>query len=73
MGFDIEGVNPRSEAGEYFRNSIWSWHPLWDFVCEAASGIITEEERKSGHFNDGLYINKEKAIEVAQKIGRAHV
>lgn len=28
MGMDVYGLNPRSEAGGYFRNSVWWWHPL---------------------------------------------
>ena len=32
MGMDVYGRRPKSERGEYFRNNIWWWHPLADFI-----------------------------------------
>ncbi|QOR55575.1 MAG: hypothetical protein UMS36scaffold28_65 [Phage 59_13] len=29
MGMDVYGVKPKSKQGEYFRNNVWSWRPLW--------------------------------------------
>lgn len=33
MGMDIIGKAPKNETGEYFRNNVWWWRPLWDY-CE---------------------------------------
>ena len=33
MGMDVYGENPKNEKGEYFRNNVWWWRPLGDFVC----------------------------------------
>ena len=33
MGMDVFGLEPRKEKGEYFRNNVWWWRPLWDFVA----------------------------------------
>jgi len=57
MGMDVYGENPRDkEKGAYFRNNVWYWHPLWDYVCKTCDDIISEEEHSSGHYNDGLLI-----------------
>jgi len=61
MGMDVYGENPRDkEKGAYFRNNVWYWHPLWDYVCKTCDDIISEEEHSSGHFNDGLLITDEQ-------------
>lgn len=46
---DVSGRAPTGEAGVYFRNSVWSWRPLWDYCCE----LLPELELLSGHTNDG--------------------
>jgi len=35
MGMDVYGIEPRSAKGDYFRASVWSWHPLWELVTSA--------------------------------------
>lgn len=34
MGYDLYGIAATSSKGEYFRNSIWWWRPLAEFVVE---------------------------------------
>jgi hypothetical protein len=34
MGFDVYGKSARSEKGEYFRNNVWWWRPLAEYVLE---------------------------------------
>lgn len=51
MGFDVYGKNPKNEKGEYFRNNVWWWHPLWDYCLDNHSSIT--EKVKYGHSNDG--------------------
>jgi hypothetical protein len=51
MGMDVYGNRPTAEAGEYFRNSVWSWHPLWDYCCEIDPQCVGAVE--NGHSNDG--------------------
>ena len=34
MGFDLFGTNAVSEKGEYFRNNVWWWRPLADYVVD---------------------------------------
>jgi len=50
MGMDVYGIAPIAEVGKYFRNNIWWWHPLWNYVQEVAPHLT---EGVNGHFNDG--------------------
>src|SRR4051812_48777941 len=50
MGMDVYGKNPRSKKGKYFRNTVWYWHPLWDY-CQHVAPTITSHV-KHGHSND---------------------
>jgi hypothetical protein len=51
MGMDVMGNNPISERGEYFRNNVWWWRPLWDYCCYVDSSL--GERVPYGHSNDG--------------------
>lgn len=43
----------RSRPGVYFRASIWSWRPLWDYVCAVGHDLIGEETARVCTYNDG--------------------
>ena len=51
---DIFGKKPQTKTGEYFRNNVWWWHPLWDY-CEHVAPEITGKVVHA-HYNsaDGL-------------------
>lgn len=51
MGMDVYGKAPVSEKGEYFRNNIWWWHPLWDYCLSVMPGLA--EAVPDGHSNGG--------------------
>ena len=68
MGFDIHGLNHKSEAGEYFRNNVWGWRPLWQYVCEQSQDILTKEEQVAGETNDGYRISAEKAQVISKRL-----
>jgi hypothetical protein len=68
MGFDVFGVKPKSEKGEYFRNNVWWWRPLWEYVAENCSDVLTEEDVYEGSLNDGHLISEEKALKIAAKL-----
>ena len=52
MGMDVYGENPSTEQGEYFRANVWYWHPLADYILEAAPSVLTEG-CNHWHSNDG--------------------
>ena len=63
---EFEAVNP----GVYFRNNVWWWRPLWDFVCNNVEGM-TQEDWESGHMNDGHKIEEDKAKRIADYLDYA--
>ena len=55
-------------CGAYFRNNVWWWKPLWQFVTASCEIILTEKDIHSGGFNDGHKICKTKADRIAKKL-----
>jgi hypothetical protein len=66
MGFDLSGERAKNKAGEYFRNNVWWWRPLWNYVRERE--LITDAQHTKGMFNDGLLIGDAQANEIATKL-----
>jgi hypothetical protein len=54
MGMDVIGRKPTSKRGEYFRNSIHSWHPLADYCISVAPDICAACKHWHGNEGDGL-------------------
>ena len=63
--FDGQALN-----GQYFRNNVWYWRPLWDYVCNLCPEVLSEEDCDHGHGNSGHKIDAEtcKYISNALKI-----
>lgn len=68
MGFDLYGESPKNKNGEYFRNNVWWWRPLWQYVAVECSDIITDKDVKAGGYNDCHLINESKAKQIADRL-----
>ena len=68
MGFDLYGESPKNKNGEYFRNNVWWWRPLWQYVAQECSDIITDKDYQAGTFNDCHLINENKAKQIADRL-----
>ena len=55
-------------CGVYFRNNVWWWRPLWMFVSESCSDILTDKDIEGGSWNDGHKISKTKAGKIAKRL-----
>ena len=66
MGMDVYGIEPYTEAGQYFRANVWMWRPLWDYVCDVCS--IDNETRERGHYNDGHVIDEDAATSIGMML-----
>ena len=66
MGMDVFGENPKNEKGEYFRNNVWWWRPLADFVCNNYEDIAQHCEH--WHSNDGDGLNADQSRELGERI-----
>jgi hypothetical protein len=60
MGMDVIGTAPVNETGEYFRNNVWYWRPLWNY-CEAVAPELTKLV-KYAQTNDGDGLKEKESI-----------
>ena len=68
MGFDLYSLGKhKSEKGEYFRNNVWHWRRLADFVC-SQTGVIEEKDKEHWQFNNGHEVSGEVAKQIAQQL-----
>lgn len=68
MGMDVMGKMPTSEAGEYFRNNVWYWRPLWDYCLDTHPEIAGKVQY--GHSNDGDGLDAEDAKALGEALLR---
>ena len=62
MGMDVYGVSATTKRGEYFRNNIWAWRPLWSYCIQLAPELCGEV---NGDANDGDGLDAEGADDLA--------
>jgi hypothetical protein len=67
MGFDLYGSNPKTEKGEYFRNNVWWWRRLAEFVCEY-TGVVDDKDKERWQFNDNHHVTAQEAKEIAKQL-----
>ena len=54
--------------GVYFRNNVWWWRPLAQYVIEQTK-VITDQKKIDGfRYNDGVEISEEEAVQIAQQL-----
>lgn len=64
MGMDVYGRKHTSPEGEYFRNNVWWWRPLADYVLKVAPEALTGK-CKHWHTNDGAGLNAADSAKLA--------
>lgn len=62
MGMDVYGKNPASSIGEYFRNNVWWWRPLWDYCEHVAPELTNKVEHAGSNDGDGLGTRDSKKL-----------
>jgi hypothetical protein len=65
MGFDILGRNATSQEGEYFRNNVWWWRPLADYIVEQCN-----LDAEGWFDNGGHEVSPEDAQRIALTLDR---
>lgn len=66
--FDTVRAYEEAVPGDYFRNNVWWWRPLWDFICENCDDILDSEDMYGGEENSGKVIFKYKALKIAKRL-----
>lgn len=54
MGMDVYGKNATAEVGEYFRNNVWWWRPLADFLTATYPDLTAGCTYWQSNDGDGL-------------------
>ena len=62
--------NGQSLSGQYFRNNVWWWRPLWDYVANTCSEVVSQEDFDAGHNNSGHVIGKEQCEYIAKALAK---
>lgn len=57
-----------SNPGIYFRNNIWWWRPLWNYVCEVCEEVMSDDDIEAGQSNSGDIINAETVDHMITKL-----
>lgn len=50
-------------TGSYFRNNVWFWRPLWNYVYDTTD-VLTDEDHRLGHENSCHPIGADKAVRI---------
>lgn len=66
MGMDVIGKKPSSKQGRYFRNNVWWWRGLADYIIENHPDIA--ENCQYWYSNDGDGLNKKDSLELAERL-----
>ena len=57
-----------TNPGVYFRNNVWWWRPLWDYVSSSCEDFLTDKDIRGGNYNDGYKISKTKALKISERL-----
>lgn len=69
MGMDVFGKNPTAEVGGYFRESVWGWRPLADYLTTE----FPEETAGCTYWQSNDYdgLDADECGALASKLGQA--
>ena len=56
-----------AQDGTYFRNNVWWWRPLADYVIEHTK-CVSDEDKEKWHFNDGHTVSEAEANAIADQL-----
>jgi len=66
--FDAVAKFETDNPGYYFRNNVWWWRPLWDYVCQTCDEFLSQEDKDAGHSNSGYLYDEELADKIANRL-----
>ena len=69
--WELQSEWENNNPGNYFRNNVWWWRPLWTFTCDHCADFLTEDDMNGGCYNDSYIITENKAIAIAERLYEA--
>lgn len=67
MGMDVYGLAPADNKGEYFRNNVWYWHPLWDYCLDNHNDVVGDHNG-DGHMNGGFTLDEGQSLTLGNRL-----
>tara|TARA_R100001015_G_C4512383_1_gene83690 strand:- start:80 stop:568 length:489 start_codon:yes stop_codon:yes gene_type:complete len=68
MGFDLMSTGKhKTSKGEYFRNNVWWWRPLAQYIIEHTNCVNEDDVEKWG-YNDGHEVSEQEAKAIANQL-----
>ena len=58
----------KENPGIYFRNNVWWWRPLWQYVCEVCEDVMSAEDIGAGGSNSGIEIGEDTVQRMVDKL-----
>ena len=58
-----------SQSGTYFRNNVWWWRPLADYVLRFTK-VIPEDQQEAWGYNDCTEISEQDAEMISQQFNQ---
>ncbi len=68
--FELQDQFKEDNPGDYFRNNVWWWRPLWDFVCNNCDDFLSKKDMEKGGYNNGEKISKTKSLKIAKRLSQ---
>ncbi len=68
--FNAQDKYREENPGYYFRNNVWWWRPLWEFVCTSCDDFLTHKDMDKGGYNDGKKISKTKSLKISKRLSK---
>lgn len=68
MGMDIYGNKAENEKGEYFRNNVWWWRPLANYILAEHFEIASSCDTDEWHSNSGGGLDGEQSLLLAKAL-----
>ena len=65
--FEAKQQQEEDNPGIYFRNNVWWWRPLWDYVYDVCPDILRDRFHV-GHGNCGTEFTDKEAKKIAAKL-----
>jgi len=56
------------QDGTYFRNNVWWWRRLANYVLDSCDDMIPEDDHSGWHENGGHVVSRELAIKIADRM-----
>ena len=68
MGFDLMSTGDhKTSKGEYFRNNVWWWRPLAQYVIEHTN-CVAEKDAERWAYNDNHHVYADEAKAIAKQL-----